>query len=142
MWILFALLAALSAAIVTTVSKAGVKDLDSSLVFAIQALFIIVISWAVVAFKGAIPQIKEIDGRTWIYLIVGGVLTTVSSLLTFQALKLGDASRVNPLERLSLVFAILFAVFFLKEKINWQIILGALLMAGGAVLIAVAKKAS
>lgn len=142
MWILFALLAAVSAAVVTTVSKAGVKDLDSSLVFAIQAVLIILISWIVVAIKGVAPQIKEIDGRTWIYLVVGGVVTTISSLLTFQALKLGDASRVNPLERLSLVFAILFAVLFLKEKINWQIIVGALLMAGGAVIIALAKKTS
>jgi bacterial/archaeal transporter family protein len=142
MWILFALLAAVSAAIVTTVSKAGVKDLDSSLVFAIQALFIISLSWAVVAAKGVVPQMKEIDGRTWIYLVVGGVLTTASSLFTFQALKLGDASQVNPLERLSMVFAILFAVLFLKEKINWQVIVGALLMIGGAVLIALAKKAT
>lgn len=142
MWILFALLAAVSAAIVTTVSKAGVKNLDSSLVFAIQAVCIILVSWIVVTIKGVVPQIKEIDGRTWIYIVVGGVVTTFSSLFTFQALKLGDASRVNPLERLSLIFAILFAALFLKEKITWQIVIGAVLMAVGAVVIAVAKKSS
>lgn len=142
MWILFALLAAVSAAIVTTLSKAGVKNIDPSLAFAVQAVLIIFISWGVVAIQGNIPQVKQIDGRTWAYLIVAGVFTTASSLLTFRALKLGDASQVNPLERLSLVFAILFAVLFLKEKINWQIIVGALLMAGGAVLITLAKKTS
>lgn len=142
MWILFALLAAVTAAIVTTLSKAGVKDLDPSLAFAIQAVLIFLVSWGVVAVGGNFSQVKNIDGRTWIYLIVAGVLTTASSLFTFRALKLGDASQVNPIERLSLVFAILFAVLFLKEKINWQIILGAVLMAAGAVVIALAKKAS
>lgn len=142
MWILFALLAAVTAAVVTTLSKAGVKDVDPSLAFAIQAVLIILISWGVVAVGGKVSQIRDIDGRAWIYLIVAGVLTAASSLFTFRALKLGDASQVNPIERLSLVFAILFAVLFLKEKINWQIILGAVLMAAGAVVIALAKKAS
>lgn len=140
MWIVFALLAAVSAAVVTTLSKAGVKDLDSSLVFAIQAVLIIVVSWAVVLIQGNTAQLKQIDGRTWIYILIAGVVTAVSSLLTFKALKLGDASQVNPLERLSLVFAILFAALFLKEKITWQIIIGAVLMAAGAVVIALAKK--
>jgi transporter family protein len=142
MWILFALLAALAAAIVTILSKAGVKNVDSSLAFAIQAVLVILISWGVVLAQGNTAQVKEIDGRTWIYLLSAGVFTTVSSLLTFRALKLGDASQVNPLERVSLVFAILFAALFLKEKITWQIIIGAVLMTVGAVLIARAKKAS
>lgn len=140
MWILFALLAALAAAIVTTLSKAGIKNIDSSLAFAIQAVLIILVSWGVVLIQGNGAQVKEIDGRTWMYLIIAGVMTTASSLLTFRALKLGDASQVNPLERVSLVFAILFAALFLKEKITWQIIIGALLMTVGAVLIAMAKK--
>lgn len=142
MWIVFALLAALTAAIVTTLSKAGVKDIDSSLAFAIQAVVIIVVAWSVVAFQGNLAQLKTIDTKTWIFLIAAGVLTTLSSLFTFRALKLGDASQVNPLERVSLVFAIFFAVIFLKEKITWQIIVGALFMTAGALLIAFAKKAA
>jgi transporter family protein len=142
MWILFALLAAVCAAVVTVLSKAGVKNVDSSLVFAIQAVLIILVSWGVVVVQGSVPQVKTIDGRTWIYIIIAGVVTAISSLLTFRALKLGDASQVNPLERLSLVFAILFAAFFLKEKITWQIIIGAVLMAAGALVIAMAKKGS
>ncbi len=142
MWILFALLAAVSAAVVTVLSKAGVKDLDSSLVFAIQAILIIIVSWGVVVVQGNTGQLKQIDGRTWIYIGVAGVVTAVSSLLTFKALKLGDASQVNPLERLSLIFAIVLAGVFLKEKITLQIIIGAVLMAAGAIVIAMAKKAS
>ena len=142
MWVLFALLAAFSAAVVTVLSKAGIKNVDSNLAFAIQAVVIILVSWGVVLVQGNVPRLAAIDGRSWAYLLIAGVVTTLSSLFTFRALKLGDASQVNPLERLSLVFAILFAALFLKEKITWQIIIGAVLMAAGAIIIAMAKKSS
>lgn len=142
MWILFALLAAVTAATVTVLSKAGIKNIDSSLAFAIQAVLIILVSWGVVLVQGSTPQLKEIDSRTWIYLVAAGILTTLSSLFTFRALKLGEASVVNPLERLSLVFAILLAALFLKEKITWQILVGAALMVAGAVVIALSKSNS
>ena len=140
MWIVFALFAALSAAIVTVLSKAGLKNIDSSLAFAVESVLIICISWAVVAAQGNLGEIANIDRRTWIYLIIAGIFTSLSSLFTFRALKLGDASKVNPLERLSLVFVVIFAAFFLKERITWQVIMGVLLMIGGAVLIALANK--
>ncbi len=140
MWIVFALLAAFSAAIVTILSKAGIKDIDPTLGFAIQSVLIIIVAWTVVLVQGNFPQIKEIKSSAWIYLIIAGVITTLSSLFTFRALKLGDASKVNPLERLSLIFAIVMAGLFLKEKITWQVVIGAVLMAGGALLIAMAKK--
>jgi len=142
MWIVFALLAALSAAIVTTLSKAGIKNIDPVLGFAVQSVLIIAVAWGVVLIQGNFPEVKQIDGRTWIFLISAGIITSISSLLTFKALKLDDASRVNPLERLSLVFAIIMAGVFLKEKITWQVIAGAVLMAAGALLIAIAKKPS
>lgn len=140
MWILFALIAAILAAVVTVLSKAGLKDVDSSVAFAIQSVLIIIVSWSVVLAQGNTGQLKTIDSRTWVYLVAAGVVTALSSLFTFRALKLGDASTVNPLERLSLVFAIVLAAWFLKEKITLQIIIGAGLMVAGAVVIAVAKK--
>lgn len=141
MWIVFALLAALTAAIVVVVSKAGMKNLDSSLVFAIQAILIVVVSWSVVLYQGKQGEMATISGRTWLYLAIAGVLTTASSLLSFRALKLGDAAAVSPIERLSLVFAIIFAAVFLKERVTWQVVAGASLMAIGAIVIALAKKA-
>lgn len=140
MWIVFALLAALSAAIVTVLSKAGLKNIDSSLAFAIESVLIIIVSWAVVLFQKSTVELSKVTGKEWWLLITAGIITALSSLFTFRALKLGDASAVNPLERLSLVFALIFAAFFLKEKITWQVALGALLMAGGALLIALSKK--
>jgi transporter family protein len=140
MWIVFSLLAALAAAIVVTLSKAGIKDIDSSLGFAIQSILIIIVAWSVVAFQGSYSEISKIPGRTWIFLVCAGVVTCLSSLFSFYALKLGDASRVAPIERSSLILSIFFAVIFLKEKITLQIVLGALLMVAGAIIIATSRK--
>lgn len=142
MWIVFALLAAFLAAIVTTLSKAGLKDVNPSLAFAIQSVLILVVSWTVVLIQGRLPEMKNVEGRAWIYLVAAGVITTFSSLFLFRALKLGEAAQVNPIDRLSLVFAIIFAAVFLKEKITWQIVVGGALMAAGAIVIALAKKTS
>jgi transporter family protein len=140
MWIVFALLAALSAATVVTLTKAGVKDVDSSLAFAIQAVMILLVSWSVVIIQGHLSDLGKIDRRAWIYLLIAGVVTCMSSLFSFRALKIGHAAQVSPLTNFSLVFAVILAAVFLKEKLNWQIILGAVLMGAGAILIAVAKE--
>ncbi len=140
MWIVFSLAAAFAAAVYTTLSKAGLKDVESSVGFAIQTVLILCISWGVVWWQGNIGEVAKIERGAWGYLLAAGVVTSLSSLLLFRALKLGDAGRVSSLDRVSLVFAIIFAVVFLKEKVNWQVISGAVLMAGGALLIAMAKK--
>lgn len=142
MWIVFALLASLCAAIVTILSKAGLKKLDPSLAFAIQSVLIIIVSWVAVFVQKSSGGVKQIDSRTWVYLIAAGIITAFSSLFTFQALKLGNASLVSPLERISLVLTIVLAGVFLKEKITWQIIVGATLMTAGAIVIATVKKES
>ena len=139
MWIIFSLLAALCAATVVILSKAGIKDVDSSLAFAIQSVLILIVSWSVVIAQGNLPDVSRIDKKVWIYLVSAGVITCVSSLLSFRALKIGNASQVSPITNTSLVFAVILATIFLKEKINWQVIVGALLMAAGAIFIAVAK---
>lgn len=139
MWIVFSLLAALSAATVVTLSKAGIKDVEPSVAFAVQSVLIIVVAWGVVTWQGHLPTVARIEGRTWAFLVAAGVLTGVSSLLSFQALKLGQASQTSSFDKISLVFSILLAVVFLKEKVTWQLLLGAALMAGGAILIAFSK---
>ncbi|MCK8490238.1 MULTISPECIES: EamA family transporter [Spirosoma] len=140
MWILFSLLAAVATAIVVTLSKAGIKNVDSSLAFAIQSVLILIVSWGVVISQGTLSDVARIERRVWIYLILAGIVTCVSSLLSFRALKIGDASRVASLDKVSLVFSIILAVVFLKEKVNWQVIAGAALMAIGAVVIAMARE--
>ncbi|MXV50687.1 EamA family transporter [Pedobacter sp. HMF7647] len=142
MWIIFSLLGAVSAAIVVILSKAGLKNTESSLGFAIQSVLILVVAWTVVTVRGNFSDLTSIDRKAWIFLIVAGIFTALSSLFTFRALKLGNASLVTALERLSLVFSVIMAVIFLKEKITWQVVIGAALMLGGAVLIAISEKST
>ena len=137
MWIIYALLAAVSAALVVVLTKAGLKNVDSSLAFAIQAVIIVCITWAVVFYQGNSSEYTHIDTRTWVYLICAGICTTLSTLLSYKALSLGSASYVVTIERTSLVIAIILAIIFLKEKITWQIVVGSLAIIAGAVLIAV-----
>ncbi|WP_420156046.1 EamA family transporter [Siphonobacter sp.] len=140
MWIVFALLAALSAAIVVIFSKIGVKDIDSNLAFAIQSVLIIIVAWSVVAWQGSLSQVTRIERRTWVFLILAGIITCLSSLFSFRALKLGEAGKVSPITNLSFVLALIFGIVFLKEKINWVVIAGAVLMAIGGVMIATARE--
>lgn len=140
MWIIFSLLAAFSAALVVTLSKAGIKNIDSTLAFAIQSVCILIVSWSVVIGQGNLSGVGRIERRVWVYLVLAGIITCMSSLFSFRALKLADAARSSPLDKVSLVFTIILAVIFLKEKINWQIILGAVCMVIGAILIATARK--
>lgn len=139
MWILFACLAAVSAAVVVTLSKAGIKNVDSSLAFAIQSVLIFIVSWSVVIFQGNLPDVTRIEKRVWIYLIIAGVVTCLSSLFSFRALKLGNASQVSPITNTSLLFAVILAAVFLKEKVSWQVVVGAILMGAGAVMIAISR---
>lgn len=142
MWIVYSILGALAAAIVVTLSKAGLKDVSSNLAFAIQSVMILIVSWSAVFWQGQFAEVKQIERGAWTYLLLAGVITCLSSLFTFAALKMGNASQISPLDKISLVFSIILAAIFLKEKLSWQIILGALLMVGGAIVIALAGKSN
>ena len=136
MWWIWAIFAAVSAALVTVLTKAGLKNVDSSLAFALQSILIVSITWSVVAWQGTFAGVKEIEPKAWIFLGLAGVATTLSTLFSFKALSMGQASSVTTIERSSLVIAVLLSVLFLKEKLTWQLIAGSILILGGAVLIA------
>ena len=136
MWIVFSLLAAVCAASVVLLSKIGIKNVDSSLAFAVQSVLIVVVAWSTVAWKGQLGALTSIDRRSLLFLVAAGVVTCASSLLSFQALKIGEASRTSSFDKVSLVFSVILAVVFLKEKLNWQLVVGVLLMGSGAIFIA------
>ncbi len=140
MWIVFSLLAALCAAVVVTLSKAGIRNVEPSFGFAVQSIVIVTFSWAVVWWQGNLGEVWRVEGRAWGLLLAAGVVTCLSSLFMFRALKLGDAARVGSLDRVSLVLVILFAALFLGEQISWKVILGAVLMAAGALVIALTRE--
>lgn len=140
MWIVFALLAALLAGTSITLTKAGLGKVDPILAFAIQTVLILIISWGVVLFQKNGNEMARIDRKAWLFISLAGVATCLSSLLQFKALKLGNASTVSPLTASSLVFAVLFAGLFLKEQINWKIILGVGMIIGGTILVSLSRK--
>ncbi|NTD99258.1 EamA family transporter [Agrobacterium tumefaciens] len=136
MWVLWAVLAAISAALVIVLTKAGLKNVDSSLAFAIQAVLILLITWSVVIYQGNIGDWKGIEKNAWMFLLAAGVFTSLSTLFSYKALSMGPASYVATIERSSLIFAIILSVIILKEKITWQIVVGGIAIIGGAMLIA------
>ncbi len=139
-WVFFSLLAAISAAATIVLTKAGLKNVDSNLAFAIQSVLILLITWSVVLSQGKFGELHQIDQNAWIFLIAAGVTTSLSTLFSYYALTLGNASYVASLERMSLVFAIALSIIFLKEKFTWQLAVGAAMMIGGAVLVAWGEK--
>ncbi|TCD07743.1 EamA family transporter [Pedobacter frigidisoli] len=136
MWIIWAVLAAISAALVIVLTKAGLKNVDSSLAFAIQAILILLITWSVVFYQGNQGDWSSITTKAWVCLLAAGVFTSLSTLFSYKALSMGRASYVATIERSSLVIAIVLSVIFLREKLTWQIIVGGTVMIAGAVLIA------
>ncbi|RYD53679.1 MAG: EamA family transporter [Sphingobacteriales bacterium] len=141
MGILFALLAALFAAFTVTLTKAGLETVNPYLAFAIQAVLILGISWSIALYSGDVRKsLSGMDTRTWVFILSAGICTTLSTVFSYRALHTDDTTLVVPLERLSLVLAIVLAVIFLKEKLTWQVIAGVVLMTAGAVLIGFSKK--
>ncbi|MDN3588816.1 EamA family transporter [Pedobacter aquatilis] len=140
MWIVWALLAAISAALVVVLTKAGLKNVDSSLAFAIQSVLILAITWMIVLIQGNFSDWRTIEKNAWVFLIAAGIFTTLSTLFSYKALSSGPASYVVSIERLSLVVAIVLSVIFLKEKLTWQLVVGGLVMVAGAVLIALSDE--
>lgn len=138
-WLLFALLSAIFAALTAVLAKIGVKDVNSNLATAIRTIIILFFAWGIVFAQGNYKSLGALSKSTWIFLILSGIATGLSWLFYFRALQLGEASRVAPIDKLSLVLTVVFAVIFLKEKLTPLGTIGVVLMTIGTVLIALAK---
>lgn len=138
-WYVAASLSAIFAALTAIFAKIGIKNVDSNLATAVRTSVILLITWGIVIYQKHLPQLSQIDKHSWIFLILSAVATGASWLFYFYALKVGEASKVVPIDKLSLVLTIVFAAFLLKEKITLQVAAGAILMTIGTLLIAYAK---
>ena len=136
-WLGWALLSALFAGATAVLAKIGVKDVDSNTATAIRTVVIVVFAWAIAFFTKSQP-LSEIGKRTWVFLILSGLATGLSWLCYFRALQLGEASRVAPVDKLSVVVTIVLAAIFLHEHLSWHHWLGGLLIFTGAVVLAYA----
>lgn len=137
MWIIFALLAAVSAALVAVFGKLGLKTVDSTLGTTIRsivmALFLILTSLVLGKWKHF--TWASLSSKDWLLIVLAGIAGALSWLFYFFALKNGDATKVAALDRLSIVFVIILAAIFLSEGLTWKSLLGATCMAIGAILI-------
>lgn len=135
MWKLYALLSAFFAALTAIFAKLGVRNIDSDLATAIRTTVVLGLTWGIVAVSDKMQPFRTIGAQTWTFLILSGVATGLSWLFYFKALQLGDASKVAPLDKLSVVFTIILAVIILKETLTLKVVLGALLITAGAIVL-------
>lgn len=135
-WITWALLSALFAGLTAILAKIGVKDVNSNLATAIRTSVILLFTWSIAMTTGPIQSLWTLPKRTWIFLVLSGVATGLSWICYFRALQLGDAARVAPVDKLSVVFVMVLAAVVLREKLTWQHGVGGLLIVIGAVILA------
>jgi transporter family protein len=134
-WLYWALLSALFAGLTAVLAKVGVQDIDSNLATAIRTTVILVFAWSIVLFRNSQP-LNAVTSRTWLFLVLSGLATGASWLCYFRALQLGEASRVAPIDKLSVVIAIVLAVVFLHESLTWQLCIGGALIVSGTLVLA------
>jgi bacterial/archaeal transporter family protein len=134
-WLTWALLSALFAGLTAILAKIGVKDTDSNLATAIRTSVILVFAWGVALVRNE-QALATIAPKTWLFLVLSGLATGASWLCYFRALQLGDAARVAPVDKLSVVVAMVLAVLVLGERLTWQQWIGGGLIVTGTVVLA------
>lgn len=141
-WVHWSLLSAFFAGVTAVLAKTGVAGVDSNLATAVRTSVILLFAWAIAFLTARPAAMWEFSGRTWLFLSLSGIATGISWLCYFRALQLGDASQVAPVDKLGVVFVLILAAVFLKEKLTFQHIVGGLLIVAGAVVLAYKRKIS
>jgi transporter family protein len=135
-WVIYALLSALFAALTSILAKIGIQNINSNLAVAIRTVVVLIMAWAIVFFSGKHNDIVNIGQKNMLFLILSGLATGLSWLFYYKALQIGEASKVIPIDKLSLVFGMVLAFIVLKETITIKTIIGgALITVGTFVLI-------
>lgn len=136
-WRFWALLSAGFAALTAVLAKAGVSGVDADVATFVRTLVILCLTAGIVASAGQMQAVAQLPGRSLLFLVLSGLATGASWLCYFRALSIGDAARVAPLDKLSVVLVAVFGVLFLGERLSAANWLGVALIAGGAVLLAI-----
>ncbi len=135
-WLLWSLLSALFAGATAVLAKVGIKGVDSNLATAIRTTVVLAFTWGIALATCKPAAMLNLHGRTWLFLALSGLATGLSWLCYFRAIQLGEVSRVAPIDKLSVVFAIAFAALFLHEPLTLQHWLGGSLVVAGAIVFA------
>jgi transporter family protein len=135
-WLTWALLSALFAGLTAVLAKVGVSTINSNLATAIRTTVILIFTWAIAFGTGGVSGLTEVSKQAWIFLVLSAVATGLSWLCYFRALQIGDVAKVAPIDKLSVVAAILLSITFLGERLNLRGAIGATLIVSGAVVLA------
>ena len=135
MWFVFALLSAIFAALTSILSKVGIEGVDSNLATAIRTVVVVAMSWGMVFLTNAQNGITEISRKSWIFLILSGLATGASWLCYYKALQIGDASKVVPIDKLSVVITLVLAFVFLHEEFTIKSLVGCILIGIGTLIM-------
>lgn len=137
MWLTFAILSAVFAALTTILAKIGIQGVNSTLATAIRTVVILVMAWGMVLVTQTQNGLTAISRKSWLFLILSGLTTGASWLCYFRALQLGDASKVVPIDKLSTVITLVLAFLLLREEFTTKAFFGALLIAAGTLLMVI-----
>jgi len=131
MWCIFAILSAVFAALTSILAKIGIEGVNSNLATAIRTVVVVFMAWGMVFVTNAEAEISEISRKSWYFLILSGLATGGSWLCYFKALQMGEATKVVPIDKLSIVITVVMAVLFLHEQLTLKTIIGCTLITIG-----------
>lgn len=135
MWMLFALLSAIFAALTSILAKIGIEGINSNLATAIRTIVVVIMAWGMVFLTHAQSGLSEISKKSWIFLILSGLATGASWLCYYRALQIGDASKVVPIDKLSVVITLVLAFVFLHEEFSVKSFIGCVLIGIGTLFM-------
>lgn len=135
MWLVFALLSSIFAALTSILAKIGIDGVNSNLATAIRTIVVVIMAWGMVFLTKSQGGIMEISKKSWLFLILSGLATGASWLCYYKALQLGDVSKVVPIDKLSVVITLLLAFVFLHESFTYKSLIGCLLITAGTLFM-------
>ena len=135
MWMILALMSAVFAALTSILAKIGIENVNSNLATAIRTVVVVIMAWGMVFLTNTQHGIMEISRKSWLFLILSGLATGASWLCYYKALQLGDASKVVPIDKLSVVITLVLAFVFLHEEFTIKSLVGCVLIAAGTMFM-------
>lgn len=135
MWIIFALLSAFFAAITSILAKIGIENINSNLATAIRTAVVLIMAWGIVFITGVQNEVANINIKSWVFLILSGIATGLSWLCYYKALQLGEASKVVPIDKFSVVITMVLAFIILKETLTLKTVLGGIFITIGTFIM-------
>ena len=137
MWFVLALLSAVFAALTSILAKIGIDGVNSNLATAIRTMVVVAMSWGMVFLTNTQGGIFEISKKSWLFLVLSGLATGASWLCFYKALQIGEASKVVPIDKLSVVITLVLAFVFLHEQFTWKSLVGCVLIGAGTLLMVI-----